>query len=121
MPERRSDDRVESFNLSYICVDEDGQTVGEGMGRTLNVSTGGLLLETTFCIEPGRTVQLTLALEDRLLDFRGTVVYSSTTDENLCQNGVRFLEMDADARSFLAEFIADFKEKGQGKNTHLKL
>jgi len=37
--------RIDSLNLlAYSCIDDTGQVVVQGMGRTLNVSQGGILL-----------------------------------------------------------------------------
>ena len=49
--EKRKHPRVNALNLSYICLDEDQQVIKQGMGRTLNVSESGILLETHFPIE----------------------------------------------------------------------
>ena len=45
--EKRIKPRADSHNiLSYVCLDEENEIVEQGMGRTLNVSEGGILLET---------------------------------------------------------------------------
>ncbi|MFO8083494.1 MAG: hypothetical protein R6U27_04145 [Desulfobacterales bacterium] len=45
--ERRRYPRIESLNLmAYACMDENDNVINQGMGRTLNVSQKGLLLET---------------------------------------------------------------------------
>ena len=60
---KRKHERIQSLNLSYICLDEDNNIVKQGMGRSLNISESGILLETHFPIEPNHTIQLTISLE----------------------------------------------------------
>src|SRR3989304_5663028 len=75
--EKRKHARTGSHNLvSYVCRDEMNRVRSEGMGRTMNVSEGGILLETREPFDPSCTISLTLALEDELMDIRGRVVFT---------------------------------------------
>lgn len=106
--EKRKHDRVESLNLSYICEDEKGIIVNEGMGRTLNVSESGILLETHFATVPGHYLNLTVAIEDDLVDIRGRIVHSSTGEADKYQAGIQFLDIDDHALEILKKFIRIF-------------
>ena len=66
---KRKYQRIRSLNLSYICLDENNNIVKQGMGRTLNISESGILLETHFPIESEYSVLLTIALKEDLLEF----------------------------------------------------
>ena len=57
--DKRKHERIRSLNLSYICLDEEKNIVKQGMGRTLNLSESGLLLETHFPIESRHIVLMT--------------------------------------------------------------
>lgn len=49
---KRKYPRVKTSNgVSYVCIDENGNGIDQGMGRTLDVSLGGMLLETSVPIE----------------------------------------------------------------------
>ena len=75
--ERRHHPRISALNLiSYNCIDETEQIVAQGMGRTLNVSEGGILLETHIQIDPKHTLSLTIGLEEDLVDIKGEVAHS---------------------------------------------
>lgn len=99
--DKRKNDRIASLNLSYVSVDDAGRTIQEGMGRTLNVSESGILLETAFEAEPGQSVSLTIAVGDDLIDLKGEIIRCRKTAENEYQTGVRFLELDRDARDIV--------------------
>jgi len=48
--DKRRHIRIDSFNLSHVCLEEDGMVINECVGKTLNVSESGILLETRFFI-----------------------------------------------------------------------
>ena len=60
--EKRKHARFSSLNLSYVCLDENNQIIKQGMGRTLNVSESGILLETHFPIDKSHIVTLTWSI-----------------------------------------------------------
>ena len=104
---KRKHERIQSLNLSYICLDEDKNIIKQGMGRTLNISESGILLETYFPIEPEHTVQLTISLEENLLDIKGKPVHVRSIDGGKYQIGIEFIDLEPDAADILKEFISD--------------
>ena len=103
---KRKHERIQSLNLSYICLDEDENVVKQGMGRTLNISESGILLETHFTIEPNHVVQLTISLEEELLDLKGKPVHVRSCDEGKYEVGIQFVELDQNATDLLKKFIS---------------
>jgi Tfp pilus assembly protein PilZ len=74
--EKRKHPRVQIQNLiSYVCLDEDGKPIKNLMGTALDVSQGGLLLETTHQIEPGDVILITTDDKDRLIEINGKAAY----------------------------------------------
>jgi len=109
---QRKHERIQSLNLSYICLDEDQNIVKQGMGRTLNISESGILLETHFPIEPSHTVQVTISLEEDLLDMKGKPVHVKSLDGGKYQIGIQFDNLDENAANILQNFInSDGTEK----------
>jgi len=110
--EKRIDPRIESSNLlSYICLDENNHEMMQGMGRTLNVSEGGILLETHVPIYPHHIVSLTMALEDDLMDFKGKIAYSRKREDGRFESGIEFIEMDEEKQRFYRQYILIFRDK----------
>jgi hypothetical protein len=103
---KRKHERIQSLNLSYICLDEDQNIIKQGMGRTLNISESGILLETHFPIEPNHVVQLTISLEEDLLDLKGKPVHVRSSDEGKYEIGIHFVELDQNASDLLKKFIS---------------
>ena len=102
---KRKHERIQSLNLSYICLDEDKNVVKQGMGRTLNISESGILLETHFPVEPEHTIQLTISLEEDLLDISGKPVHVRSIDGGKYQIGIEFVDLAADSAAILKKFI----------------
>jgi len=115
--ERRRFIRPEALNLlDYLVVDEQGRQGEYSMGRTLNVSEGGILMETHIPLPIGQQVMITLGLEDGLVDVMGRIVYA-TYKAGRHQNGIEFFHVaDNDKRTldrYVEEFHRQYKE-----NTH---
>lgn len=108
--DKRKNQRVKSPNLLvYLCIDEEKNEVIQGMGRTLNVSEGGILLETHVPIDPRHTVLLTIAMEEDLMHFKGKIAHSKEREDGRFESGVEFLEMDEKKRRFLRQYMIIFK------------
>ena len=103
---KRKHERIHSLNLSYICLDEDENVVKQGMGRTLNISESGILLETHFPIEPSHVVQLTISLEEDLLDLKGKPVHVRASEVGKYEIGIQFVELDQNASDLLKKFVS---------------
>jgi hypothetical protein len=72
--EKREKPRTDTHNLiSYVYFDENNNPLGQGMGRTMNISEGGILLETHAFIDPQYILSFTISLEDEMMDVRGRV------------------------------------------------
>jgi len=117
--EKRRHPRFDSVNLSHICVDDgDSAVIGQGMGRTLNVSESGILLETHFSIEAGLILSLTIAFEEDLVDIRGKVAHSKKGQkEKTFESGIEFMDMDEPSFRTLKKFIQLFEESSAGSDT----
>ena len=104
---KRKHERIQSLNLSYICLDEDNNIVKQGMGRTLNISESGILLETHFPVDLEHIIRLTISLEEDLLDIIGKPMHVRSLDEGTYHIGIQFADIDADAIGILKNFIDD--------------
>jgi hypothetical protein len=114
---KRKHERIHSLNLSYICLDEDENIIKQGMGRTLNISESGILLETHFPIEPKHVVQLTISLEEDLLDLKGKPVHVRSSDEGKYEIGIQFIDLDQDASNIIKEFVSGGGVPGGSSDT----
>lgn len=101
--------RVDSLNLLYVGIYAGDEIIKHAMGRTLNVSESGILLEMHFPIDTQHNVSISLALEDDLIDIRGEVVYSRPGTDDKHEIGIKFLEVNPDAQQTLNKYIEIFR------------
>ena len=112
--DQRKSPRVESPNLlTYVCLDKDHKMVGQGMGRTLNVSEGGILLETHITIDPEYIVLLDIAMEDDLMQFKGKIAHIKKREDGKFESGVAFIDLDEEKTQFLKQYVAIFLAGGE--------
>lgn len=110
--ERRRFVRPESLNLlDYIVVDEDGVQSEYSMGRTLNISIGGILMETHIKLESGQQVMITLGLENDLIDVMGKIIHSTPHADGMYHNGIEFFHVSAEDRRIINTYVDAFHTK----------
>lgn len=109
--ENRKHKRIDSTHLlNYVCLDKEGNAFAQGMGRTLNVSESGILLETHVSLPPQTLVSLTIGMEEEIIDIKGTAIYAQKTDEGTYEIGIEFLEIHAAELTVLHKFIQVFEQ-----------
>ena len=112
MEEHRKHKRIHSTNLlNYVCLNEEGDAFAQGMGRTLNVSESGILLETHAPLDPDTTVSLTIGMEEDIIDIKGTAVYSQKNEAGVFETGIEFIDIEAAELTVLQKFIQAFQGK----------
>jgi c-di-GMP-binding flagellar brake protein YcgR len=107
--EKRKHSRIDSLHLlNYIHYGDSEDDATQGMGRTLNVSESGILLETHVSIDVDHTVQLTIGIEENVVDIKGSVVYSQKNAKGMYESGIEFFNVDAAAQKVLKAYISEF-------------
>ena len=107
--DRRLHPRFKSLNLlSYVLIDDGNDAVRQGMGRTLDVSEGGILLETHAPIDPRLTVSLKIGLRDDVADIKGNIVYTRKSQRGRVESGIAFRNPDNVQLNILRKYIKAF-------------
>lgn len=107
--ENRKHERVASLNLLHFTGYRNDVIIKQGMGRTLDVSESGILLETHFLMELQDQLSLTIGLEDDLVEMKGKVVYCNEEEGGKLKMGIEFFEVDNKALQILKQYIVLFK------------
>ncbi len=109
--DKRKSIRVESTNLlSYVCMGEDGEPCHQGMGRTLNVSESGMLLETYKRIDPQTGISITIGIEEELVNIEGQIIFLKERAKDTYEAGIQFSKINDKERMILLKFIDVFKK-----------
>ena len=107
--EKRKHSRIDSLNLlNYVYTEAKEEGSMQGMGRTLNISESGVLLETHTPISVGVPISLTIGFEEDVVDIKGRVVYTKENAEDMYESGIEFYGMEKDAQDILNRYIAAF-------------
>lgn len=113
--EKRKFSRIDSINLlNYVYYDENEEESNQGMGRTLNVSESGILLETHNAIDTSHIVSLTIGFKEDVVDIKGKVMHNKENDSNMFEAGIEFFEMDEAAKVVLRRYIEVFNAQNAG-------
>ena len=108
--EKRKHMRINALNLSHVAVDDREDAVKQAIGRTLNVSETGILLETHFPIESDQNVELTLGFEENLVNLRGKVIHLLNGETGKFEMGIQFTDIDEQGTHIIKDFIEKFRK-----------
>jgi len=107
--EKRKHSRVDSLHLlNYVYLDENEDEDTQGMGRTLNISESGILLETHNLIATNNIIALTIGFEEEMVDIKGRVIYNKKSLDNMFEAGIEFFDVNDEAQKILQRYITAF-------------
>ena len=114
---RRRHPRITTSNVvTYVCIDEDGNEVGEGFGSALDLSLGGIKLATQEPVETPYVLLLAIDLEGDLLEVKGRVVYSRKADGKSFFAGIRFVDTEDKHHKIIRNFVKMYSHlMGKGR------
>jgi hypothetical protein len=116
--DRRRYKRIEtSYLISYVLIDKGGNAMEEGMGTALNISQGGLLLETYLPVKAQFILIMYIDLEGQLLNIKGKVVYSRAGESGNFFVGVRLVDTYESKRKMMVSCI---KAHYRGRNQSIR-
>ena len=98
--------RINSMKLTAVeCFNEIGELAEETIGRTLNISEGGMLLEMVKPLPLLSKVALSVGLGDAVLHLQGEVVHLRKNDEGRIETGIQFAEITVKDREHIRKNI----------------
>ena len=105
--------RLETLNLvSLTHKDAEGRVDLEIVGRTLDLSEGGILLEITEPVPPGnQEVYITLGIQDHVFDAAGEIVHQRRLENGNLGVGISFKDHSPERSSVIANFLCDCEKR----------
>jgi hypothetical protein len=97
--ERRKSPRIKIHNfISFACLDNAGRAIKHLKGTVLNLSQGGILIQTTQRIEPGKVILITPGNvilitadeQDKIFEIIGRVAYCREIGDRKFFVGISF-------------------------------
>ena len=111
--ERRKHPRVKTSNLiSYYSFDETGKFISHGLGVTLDISKGGMLLETPCFVESGPIVLTAIDWEKNLVQVKGKLIYSVKQATGMYRCGIEFVGINERVADFIVNLIKNHTYQG---------
>ena len=104
--------RLETLNLvSLSHRDPDGRLDLETVGRTLDLSEGGILLE---CSQPvpseNREVEVILGIREHVIRVKGDIVHMRELEGGNIGLGIAFKDLGSDDARIIADFMTSDEE-----------
>jgi c-di-GMP-binding flagellar brake protein YcgR len=101
--------RVKTCNLiSYACIDAQGTMITQGMGKALDISQSGLMLESSCPIESEYISLLSADPDDRLVNIVGKVAHTRRGPSGSYKIGIRFTGSHEENVQFATSLIKTF-------------
>lgn len=106
------DKRLETLNLvSLSHRDPDGNVDLEIVGRTLDLSEGGILLE---CSQPvpseNKEVEVIIGIREHVIKVAGEIVHMRKLDDENIGLGIAFKDLSASDARIINEFMSEDEE-----------
>ncbi len=111
-PERRRYPRVAANNpITYALVNEKGSKIGQGIGKAINVSQSGLLLETCEYIGAKYIFLVATDVEGTLIEIVGKVIFSREVSLRTFNTGISLRGEHDDNVKFRRDLIRVFHQR----------
>ena len=104
--------RLETLNLvSLSHKDQDGRVDLEIVGRTLDLSEGGILLECSKPVPSGnKEVEVILGIREHVIQVIGEIVHMRDLDDENIGLGIAFKDLSADDAGIITDFMGEDEE-----------
>jgi hypothetical protein len=104
--DKRSDKRLHRFYLTIMTgYDEHGEFDIASVGRTMDISEGGIKMEVPAGVDFHLRVGVTLGVEDDVMKLDGDVVHLRKKDDGDMELGVQFTNMSEEQKVFLGRHL----------------
>ena len=107
--DRRKYVRIKTETLiSHSSIDETGKLVSQGLSQALNISKGGILLETPYPIESDSLSLLATDAENNNIEIKGKLIYCTKLSTGMYRSGIEFIGTDKRVGKFVAKLVREY-------------
>ena len=106
MQNRRKYPRIDvSVPVSYDCYNDDGEIFEHGIGVALDISQGGILIETTGIIDANFVKVVFINYDNKTIGIVGSVVHSRKSENGKAKTGLCFHDDESECIGFVSNLI----------------
>lgn len=112
MADRRKFARTKTRNLiAHVSVDDHGKLISQGLGKAMDISQGGMLLETPYPIEAGLLSLIAVDKDSILFEINADLVYCKKSAAGMYQSGIKFVGTELQVRNFVTRLIKEYNHR----------
>ena len=116
----RKHTRVKTQNLiSYFAFNKHHRLISHGLGIALDVSKGGVLLETPFSIESSYLVLTAVDKLKKIIEVQGRLIYSKKASTGTFLCGIEFIGNHERVKEFITKLVLEYSV--QKSNLYIRL
>ena len=106
LEERRKSVRHDMvYPTIYTRVDKQGEPRDQKPARSLNISVGGMRVETSFHVRRNELLEISVALADNLVTFMGRVIHVSLSKNQEYELGISIEDIENEQRIALNRLV----------------
>ena len=110
--ERRKYPRVKVYYpISYVGMNENGRIVQESMGVALDISQGGILIETAVGVFSKYIKLISTDYNNNIIEIKGKVAYCKRTQSEKYRTGISYAGSHAQNINFAKKLIKFYHYK----------
>ena len=108
----RKHPRIKTSNLiSHATADEHNKLISQGLGKALDISKGGILLETPNPIESGLVSLMAVDFDNNIIEIKGELVYCKKTASGMYHSGIKFVGTNEQVANFAIRVIKEYNNR----------
>ena len=116
----RKHTRIKTQNLiSYFAFNKRHKLISHGLGIALDISKGGILLETPCTIESSYLLLTGIDKLKNIIEVQGRLIYSKKASRGTYLCGIEFIGNEARVKDFITKLVLDYSL--QRKNLFITL
>ena len=101
--------RIKTQNLiSYFAFNKHHKLSSHGMGIALDISKGGILLETPYPIESNYLVLTAIDKLKNIIEVQGRLIYSKKASRGTYLCGIEFVGNDERVKEFITRVVLEY-------------
>ena len=107
--DRRKFSRVKTQNLiSYFSFDKNRKLSCHGLGVALDISRGGILLETPYSIKSSYLLLTATDKMKKVIEVNGRLIYAKKASSGTYYCGIEFVGNDRSVKGFITKLIKEY-------------
>jgi len=112
MADRRKLPRTKTRNLiALVSVDQNGKKISQGLGKALDISKGGMLLETPHPIEAGLISLMAVDKDNILFEIKAELIYCKKVATGMYQAGIKFSGTELQVLTFVKRLVKEYNHR----------